>query len=85
MSEESEREAYEQQRYEQYCYDKQQEEAALEAAQEEDARRLARYDEATLLVNLLLSVVAAENTGGQYYDLIDRAEAFLAAEPKEGR
>ena len=42
----------------------------------------ARYDEAILLVHLLLSVVAAENAEGQYYYLIDRAEAFLAAETK---
>ena len=78
MSEESERDAYEQQRYEQYCYDKQQEEAALEAAREEDERRLARYDEA---VSLLLD---SRHLEGNAFPAIWRAarDAFLAAEPK---
>jgi hypothetical protein len=79
MSEESEREAYELRVYERQCFEKQQEEAMIDAMNEDASRRLARYDE----MFALLKEVA--NDGWfSHKDLHDRLQAFLAAEPKKG-
>lgn len=55
--------------------------ALMEANRAEDARRLARYDEAIrLLLGYESCVGYAEDA-----ELAGKVRAFLAAEPKEGR
>ena len=53
--------------------------ALMEAERAEDARRLARYDEAIRLLR-----EAREGSDLISFSLTDRIEAFLAAEPKVG-
>ena len=75
MSDDEAWDAYEERREDERRQEREREEAYREELEQEDARRLARYDEALSLIEEFLR-------DGLEPQLARRAEAFLAAEGK---